>query len=188
MKRRALVPLAPGFEEMEAVIIVDVLRRAGVEVALAGLEGVGPVLGSRGISASAEVDLDEVGAETFDAIVLPGGMGGTLAMRDDERVVAAVRRHAEAGRLVAAVCAAPLVLERAGLLRGRTATSHPGVRDELAGAGVVLSGDRVVRDGDLLTSQGPGTAMEFALAVAEALVGAEVAREVGEAMCFAAPA
>lgn len=188
MQRVALVPLAPGFEEMEAVIIVDVLRRAGIEVALAGLDGAGPVLGSRGITVSAEVAFDDVGGGTFDAIVLPGGMGGAVAMRDDDRVLAAVRRHAEAGKLVAAVCAAPLVLARAGVLDGRTATSHPGVRDELARAGQSLSDERVVRDGEVLTSQGPGTAMEFALAIAEALVGEETAREVGAAMCFAAPA
>lgn len=184
MTKRALVPLAAGFEEMEAVIIVDVLRRAGVEVSLAGLEGTGPVLGSRGVTVSAEVDLGEVAGQEFDAVVLPGGLGGTHAMRDDERVLDAVRRSFEAGRLTAALCAAPLVLERAGLVKDRSITSHPSVRAELAAGGAEVTDRRVVRDGVLLTSQGPGTAMEFALAVAAELMGQEVADEVAAAMCL----
>lgn len=184
MTKRALVPLAAGFEEMEAVIIVDVLRRAGVEVALAGLEGPGPVLGSRGITVSAEVDLDEALAAPYDALVLPGGLGGTHALRDDERIVEAVRAAEADGRLVAAVCAAPLVLERAGLVQDRSITSHPSVRPELSAAGAQVTDRRVVRDGVLLTSQGPGTAMEFALAVAAELVGDETAAEVSAAMCL----
>ncbi|MEE2939875.1 MAG: DJ-1 family glyoxalase III [Planctomycetota bacterium] len=183
MSKRVLVPLAAGFEEMEAVIIVDVLRRAGVEVLLAGLDGPGPVPGSRGITVSAEVDLGAVLAEDFDAVVLPGGLGGTHAMRDDERILQAVRRGFEAGRLTAAVCAAPLVLSRAGLVAGRTVTSHPSVQAELVEAGAQVTARRVVRDGALLTSQGPGTAMEFALAVAADLAGQEAAEEVAAAMC-----
>lgn len=185
MRKRALVPLAEGFEEMEAVIIVDVLRRGGIEVELAGLSGSGPVVGSRGVTVHASHDLAGCWERDFDAVVLPGGMGGALAMRDDERVLAAIRRHAEARQLVAAVCAAPLVLERAGLLEGRSATAHPSVRDELTRAGVAVSSERVVRDGDVLTSQGPGTAMEFALTVVEALVGGEVRGEIADAMCTA---
>ena len=183
MSKRVLVPLAAGFEEMEAVIIVDVLRRSGVEVLLAGLDGPGPVPGSRGITVSAEVDLGAVMAEEFDAVVLPGGLGGTHAMRDDERVLEVVRRGFGAGRLTAAVCAAPLVLARAGLVSGRTVTSHPSVQAELAEGGAQVTARRVVRDGVLLTSQGPGTAMEFALAVAADLVGEEVADAVRAAMC-----
>ncbi|MEL6427763.1 MAG: DJ-1 family glyoxalase III [Planctomycetota bacterium] len=180
---RALVPLAEGFEEMEAVIVVDVLRRGGVEVDVAGLAGAGAVLGSRGVTVHAERDLDDCLEVDYDAVVLPGGMAGTLAMRDDERVLAAVRSQARAGRLVAAVCAAPLVLERAGLLTGRTATSHPSVADELGRAGVARGEGRIVCDGRVLTSLGPGTAMEFALAVVEELRGPGVAREVADAMC-----
>ena len=183
MKKRVIVPLAEGFEEMEAVIVVDVLRRAGLDVAVAGLAGVGPVLGSRGITVHAEVDWDDAVGEAYDAIVLPGGLGGTYTLRDDERVVDAVRRTHDDGRLTAAVCAAPLVLARAGLADGRRITSHPSVRDELAGAGAAVDDGRVVRDGALLTSQGPGTAMEFALAVAAELAGEDVAAEVSAAMC-----
>ena len=104
-------------------------------------------------------------------------------MRDDERLVAAVAAHAASGGLTAALCAAPLVLLRAGLAKSRILTSHPSVRTELREAGAEVSEGRVVRDGELLTSQGPGTAMEFALAVASDLVGPETAKEVAQAMC-----
>ena len=183
MTKRVLVPLAEGFEEMEAVILVDVLRRAGIDVALAGLEGPGPVLGSRGSAVVAEGDWDEAAREPYDAIALPGGLGGTRAMCDDERVVEAVRWNHASGRPTAALCAAPLVLARAGLAEGRALTSHPSVRDDLAAQGAAVRTDRVVRDGVLVTSQGPGTAMEFALALAADLVGQEAADEVSSAMC-----
>lgn len=187
MVKRVLVPLAEGFEEMEAVVIIDVLRRAGVEVHVAGLEGAGPVSGSRGITVHAEVDLDEVAHVEHDAVVLPGGLGGTHAMRDDPRVVEAVQRSHGGGRLTAAICAAPLVLQRAGLAAGKRLTSHPSVTEELKAGGAEAVPARVVRDGHLLTSQGPGTAFEFALAVVEDLVGAKEALELAGAMCVGGP-
>ena len=183
MTKTVLVPLAEGFEEMEAVIIIDVLRRAGLEVTVAGLAGTGPVLGSRGITVVAEADLAEVSDRTFDAVVLPGGLGGTHAMRDDSRVVDAVRAQVEAGRLTAAICAAPLVFAAAGIAEGTALTAHPSVHAELRQGGARVSTERVVRDGVLLTSQGPGTAMEFALAVAADLTSPEAAAEVRAAMC-----
>lgn len=183
MTRRVLVPLAEGFEEMEAVIVIDVLRRAEVDVIVAGLDGPGPVLGSRGITVVAEAALQDHAAEDFDAVVLPGGLGGTHRLRDDERVRAAVRKQVESGRTMAAICAAPLALQAAGVLEGRAITHHPSVAGDLASSGARLSTERVVRDGNLVTSQGPGTAMEFALALVEDLCGAEVAAGVGAAMC-----
>ncbi|QDV04691.1 Chaperone protein YajL [Planctomycetes bacterium Poly30] len=184
MKKTVLVPLAEGFEEMEAVILIDVLRRAGIEVIVAGLEGAGPVLGSRGITVVAEADMDEMTDRAFDAVALPGGLGGTIAMRDDPRVVAAVRASAAAGRLTAAICAAPLVLKKAGLAEGRTLTGHPSVHEEMRAAGATLGGDRVVRDGELLTSLGPGSAFEFALALVTDLEGEARAAEISTAMCM----
>lgn len=184
MKKSVLVPLAAGFEEMEAVIIIDVLRRAEIDVTVAGLAGVGPVLGSRGITVMAEADLDEVGDGTFDAVVLPGGLGGTHALRDDPRVIAAVQASASSGRLTAAICAAPLVFERAGLAKDRTITGHPSVHDELRAAGAKLGPGRVVRDGQILTSLGPGSAFEFALALVADLAGDSKATEVAGAMCM----
>lgn len=185
MKKTVLVPLAEGFEEMEAVIIVDVLRRAGVDVVVAGLAGAGPVLGSRGITVVAEVGLDDVVDRAFDVVALPGGIGGTLAMRDDPRVIAAVQASAAEGRLIAAICAAPLVLKKAGLVSGKTLTGHPSVHEEMRAAAATVGSERVVRDGQLLTSMGPGSAFEFALALVVELVGQEKADEVAVAMCMA---
>ncbi len=183
MTKSVLIPLAKGFEEMEAVIMIDVLRRGGLEVVVAGLDGIGPVLGSRGVSVVAEVDWNDLGERAFDAIALPGGLGGTHAMRDDGRVVAAVQRHQAAGRLTAAVCAAPLVLKAAGLVEGRRLTGHPSVGDELRAAGGQVESARLVRDGNVLTSQGPGTTMEFALAIVAELVDEKTAAEISAAMC-----
>ncbi len=181
------MPLGSGFEEMEAVAIIDVLRRGGVEVVVAGVSGAGLVLGSRGVNVHAPISLavalDVEHGGKFDAIVLPGGMGGTEAMCQHDQLRQSLRDHASQGRLTAAICAAPLVLERAGLVGGRALTCHPSVRAELRDAGAHVADGRVVRDGVLLTSQGPGTAIEFALAIVSDLVGAEVASEVGAAMC-----
>jgi 4-methyl-5(b-hydroxyethyl)-thiazole monophosphate biosynthesis len=183
MKKRVLVPLASGFEEIEAITIVDVLRRGGIEVVLAGsTEGV--LEGSRGIRVEPDTTLDDVDPAAFDAIVLPGGMKGALALMADERVLAAVRELHAAGRLTAAICAAPMVLAKAGIVDGKRITSHPSVRDRL-GEAVVCADPRVLREGSVLTSQGPGTAMEFALALVRELAGPLEADEIARAMIVA---
>lgn len=175
-----LVPLADGFEEIEAVVIVDVLRRAGVEVRMAGLAS-GPVRGAHGITLATDCGLDEVDASELAMLVLPGGMPGTANLLADERVLALVRGLESSGRTVAAICAAPTVLAAAGVLRGRRVTSYPDVRGRLPGAEVV-NHPRVVRSGPVVTSQGVGTALEFALELAAELAGEDRAREVGKAM------
>jgi 4-methyl-5(b-hydroxyethyl)-thiazole monophosphate biosynthesis len=176
---KALVPLAEGFEELEAVTIIDVLRRAGVEVTVAAL-GASPVTGSHAIRVEADASLDAVQADVFDAVVLPGGPGAKR-LRDDERVKAVVRRLAREGRLVAAVCAAPIALEAAGVLAGKRATVYPG--NQLPSAEQV--DERVVVDGSIITSRGPGTALEFALALVEKLSGHAKAAELARAMLAA---
>ena len=178
-----LVPLAPGFEEIEAVTIIDVLRRAGVEVRVAAL-GHGPVTGAHGITLATNCGLGEVDADGLAMLVLPGGQPGTTNLKADARVLELVRRLDASGRHVAAICAAPSVLAAAGVLEGRSATSHPSVRDQLAGAKVVGS-PRVVRAGRVLTSQGVGTALEFALELVAELRGAARARELAAAMLVA---
>jgi len=183
MSKRVVVPLAEGVEEMEAVIVIDVLRRVGLDVVVAGLDGPGPVLASRGVTLHADVGLDDALALPADALVLPGGMGGMERLREDERILATVRSLLAEGQMVAAVCAAPLVLARAGEAAGRRMTCHPSVREELLGAGAEASEGRVVQDGTVLTSLGPGSSVEFALAVAAELVGPERALEVSAAMC-----
>jgi len=178
-----LVPLAPGFEEIEAVAIIDVLRRAGIEVRVAGLQP-GPVTGSHGITLGTDVALDEVDPALLAMIVLPGGQPGSENLRKDGRVLALVRELASSGRGVAAICAAPTVLATAGVLDGKAATSHPSVRDRLAGARVEPD-RRVVRAGRVLTSQGAGTAIEFALEIVAELCGEAKARELGAGMVVA---
>jgi 4-methyl-5(b-hydroxyethyl)-thiazole monophosphate biosynthesis len=177
---RILVPLAAGFEEIEAVTIVDVLRRAGLDVTVAGLAP-GPVTGGHGIAVTPDVELGAVDLSAFTVIVLPGGMTGTLNLMADERVLALVRRLSSEGRRTAAICAAPLVLHAAGVLAGVPVTSHPSVRERLSSA-IVRAGPRVLRSGPVTTSQGAGTAMEFALALVADLCGEPKAAELARAM------
>jgi protein deglycase len=176
---RVLVPLAEGFEEIEAVTIVDLLRRADVEVRTASLAD-REVTGSHGITVVADASLDEVDAADFDMIVLPGGMPGTTQLKSDPRVSRLLRQFAESGRYTAAICAAPSVLAYAGLLEGRKATSFPGFLTPGSAPGIRLSEDPVVVDGKVATSRGPGTAVPFGLALIELLEGPEARRAVEE--------
>jgi len=182
--KRVLVPLAEGFEEIEAVAIVDVLRRAEVEVVVAGLTS-RRVVGAHGMALEADALLAEVDATTFDMLVLPGGMPGTVHLLEDERVLAAVRELHARGRTTAALCAAPRVLATAGVLAGREVTSHPSVRGMLAPA-EVRANPRVIRSGTIVTSQGPGTAIEFALELVRELAGHERAEALAAGMIVSA--
>jgi 4-methyl-5(b-hydroxyethyl)-thiazole monophosphate biosynthesis len=175
---RVLVPLAEGFEEIEAVTIVDLLRRAEIEVHTAALAG-RRVTGSHGIAVEADRTLDDVRSADYDMIVLPGGMPGADHLRKDARVLRLLRETAASGRFVAAICAAPGVLAQAGLLEGRAATSYPGFLKPDSAPGMRLSDAAVVVDGKVVTSRGPGTAIDFTLALIELLVGHEVADAVG---------
>ena len=163
-----LVPLAQGCEELEAVTIIDLLRRAGITVTVAGLDA-GPVTASRGVVLLPDTTLDAVLDQDFDLVVLPGGLGGAQRLEADRRISALLRRMAEQGRYVAAICAAPRVLVNAGLVEGRTITAYPGVLDDQEG--IRLSSAAVVRDGTFITSRGPGTALDFALTLIETLCG-----------------
>ena len=165
-----LVPLAQGCEELEAVTIVDLLRRAGIEVVTAGLDAE-PVRASRGTVLIPDTVLDEVAGRDFDMIVLPGGLPGADHLDRNLQLRALLQRAAEAGRYVAAICAAPKVLASAGLLAHRQATSFPGALDESGVPGMRYREDAVVQDGKIITSRGPGTAMDFALTLIENLVG-----------------
>jgi 4-methyl-5(b-hydroxyethyl)-thiazole monophosphate biosynthesis len=176
---RALVLLANGFEEIEAVTIIDVLRRAGVTTVAAGLSGErGGARGAHGITLETDVTLDALDAGPFDALVLPGGMPGSATLRDDARVQRLIQTFARDGKLVAAICAAPIALDSAGVLRGRRATCFPGF--ELPSA--ELREERVVEDGNVVTSRGPGTALEFALALAARLTTPDTAAKLGATM------
>jgi 4-methyl-5(b-hydroxyethyl)-thiazole monophosphate biosynthesis len=174
---RVLVPLAEGFEEIEAVTVVDLLRRAGIEVHTASLDGP-RVTGSHGIALVADIALDAATADDYDMIVLPGGMPGAEHLKNDPRVISLLRRFAAEGRYTAAICAAPSVLAHAGLLEECAATSFPGFLDANSAPGIRLRDDAVVVDGKVVTSRGAGTAMEFGLALVELLAGAEARRQV----------
>ena len=167
---RALIPLAQGCEELEAVTIIDLLRRAGVEVITAGLDNQ-PVTASRGVVLLPDTDLDSVLQQQFDMIVLPGGLPGADHLDNDPRIHALLTRMAEQGKYTAAICAAPKVLANCGLLDGKQATSYPGVLDQMNLPKVNVDLKPVIRDGKVITSRGPGTAMDFALELIETLMG-----------------
>lgn len=174
---RVLVLLAAGFEEIEAVTVVDLLRRAGIETRTASL-GQPNVTGSHGITVTADLTLGSVDPDDFEMIVLPGGLPGADHLKADGRVLAILRRFAAAGRYTAAICAAPAVLAHAGLLEGRTATSYPGFLRTDSAPGLQLSEAPVVIDGKVVTSRGPGTAIEFGLALVALLEGSQAAQGV----------
>lgn len=174
---KVLVPLADGCEELEAVTIIDLLRRAGIDVTVAGLKP-GIVKASRGVQLVPDVTLDVALQDAYDMVVLPGGMPGATHLKEDARILDLVRRMAAAGKHTAAICAAPTVLLEAGVLSGRKATSYPGFLDALNPPGVELSPAPVVTDGTVITSRGPGTAMDFALTLIETLAGTDVRAKV----------
>jgi protein deglycase len=165
-----LVPLAAGCEELEAITIIDLLRRAGLRVVTAGLDA-GPVTASHGVVLVPDTTLDEALREDYDMVVLPGGGPGSDHLDRDERVRELLRRMANSGKFTAAICAAPKVLASAGLLEGRRATGYPGVLERMDVSGLRLEQEPVVTDGKVITSRGPGTAMDFALTLIETLAG-----------------
>lgn len=178
---RVLVPLAEGCEELEAVTIIDLLRRAGIEVVAAGLKP-GIVRASRGTQLMPDMTLDDALANSYDMVVLPGGMPGAMHLKEDARILNLLKKMAAEAKYTAAICAAPVVLAEAGLLKGKKATSYPGFLDQMALAETDCVTDAVVKDGKVLTSRGPGTAMDFALALIEALAGREKRDQVEDAL------
>ncbi len=166
MKKNILILLADGFEEVEALIPADVFRRLGFQVTLAAVGGSATVTGSHNIRITADERLADVPFDAFDALLLPGGMPGSRNLRDSERVLALVRKSVEAGRMTAAICAAPIVLERAGVLKGRRYTMYPGFEAEMSAP---PTGNLVEQDGNLITGKGPGAAFAFAAKIASAL-------------------
>jgi protein deglycase len=165
-----LVPLAQGCEELEAVTVVDLLRRAGIHVVTAGLDEQ-PVHASRGVVLLPDMTLEQALQDDFDMIVLPGGLPGADHLGDDARIIGLLQEMAAAGKYTAAICAAPRVFARAGLLDGKRATSYPGALDTAAVPGLDYCEQAVITDDKVVTSRGPGTAMDFALQLIELLEG-----------------
>jgi len=176
-----LVPLAQGCEELEAVTIIDLLRRAQITVVTAGLDDK-PVRASRGVTLIPDTTLESALQQDYDMIALPGGMPGADHLDHDPRLHAALKASIARGKFVAAICAAPKVLASAGLLNGRRATAYPGLLDNLTATGLKKTAEAVVCDGPVITSRGPGTAMDFALTLIEKLTGRAKRDEVERAL------
>ena len=176
---RALIPLANGVEEIEAVTIIDVLRRGGIDVTAAAIGDSLTIRGSRNVALLADALWSSLSPDDFDALVLPGGGKGTDALKADDRVVQAARTFNSEGKIVAALCAAPTVLAAAGILLRRHATCYPTCAPQL---GAAYDAAPVIADGNIITGQGPGTAMLFALVLVQHLAGVEVAQHVADGL------
>lgn len=177
--KKAIVFMATGFEEMELTISVDMLRRAGIETRTVSLaDDLEPVEGSRGIKMLPDATIDQVDFKELDVLVLPGGLDGTNNMGDDERVLKMLRDAKAAGKKLAAICAAPLVLLKAGVAEGCTVSAHPEAKEHITGA--KYSEDRVVVDGNIITSRAAGTTFEFVLTIISELLGKEAATAANE--------
>lgn len=173
--KKAFIFLATGFEETEAVGTADVLLRGGVDAKFVSITGNPVVTGSHGIRLTADLLFEEAHFDGADALILPGGMPGTKNLNAHDELKRLLVRQYEAGRYVAAICAAPTVLGEAGLLKGKKATVYPGFEPQLSGANVIKTS--VVTDGNIITGHGPGLVYAFGLAVLEALEGKTAAEE-----------
>jgi 4-methyl-5(b-hydroxyethyl)-thiazole monophosphate biosynthesis len=182
MSTRALIPIADGSEEIETVTLVDVFRRAGWDVVLASIQGDGPITASRGVRLIPDAQWEKLDLSTFDLIALPGGLGGTQALCKNDGVQEALRIFDIEGLWIGAVCAAPLALHRAGILKNRAFTCYPGVEKEMKRAD--RSEELVVADGNIVTSQGPGTTMAFALKLIELIDGPAAAKKIADGMIY----
>lgn len=176
---KVAIVLAEGFEEVEAVAPIDVLRRAGVEVIIAGLTK-DPVPSARNLKIVPDTTVDELKAEELDMVILPGGAGGVERIKKDPRVERLLKQMEEKKKLIGAICAAPTALASFGLLKGRRATVYPSLVDDIKPAEFV--NQAVVEDQNIITSQGPGTALEFSLKLVERLLGKEKAKEIAGRM------
>lgn len=174
---RVLIPLAQGCEELEAVTIIDLLRRAGIEVVTAGLDDQ-PVKASRGVMLVPDTTLDDALNQEYDLVALPGGLPGADYLNEDQRIQSLLKKMASDNKYTAAICAAPKVLASAGLLEGKRATSFPGILEKLNMPDVTIEAGPVIQDGKVITSRGPGTAMDFALTLIENLSGRDKRLEV----------
>ncbi len=173
--KRVAVLLADGFEEVEGLTQIDFLRRSGLDVSVLGVTGKS-VTGGHDIRVDTDMRIEDAG-NSFDAVVIPGGMPGAEHVHESVAAQGLIRKVYEEGELVAAICAAPaVVLEPLGVLEGKTATCYPGFESRLKSC--TFSEERVIRDGKLITSRGPGTAGEFAVAIVDFLLGSEKAEEI----------
>lgn len=180
--KRACVFMANGTEECEALLTVDILRRAGVEVVTASVNPQPEILSSHSVRMDTDAIAADIRAADFDLVVLPGGMPGTTNLKENPYVKTVCQQAAAAGKLVAAICAAPSALAAFGLLEGKNATAYPSFTDQLAGATLVR--EPVVEDGDIITGWGLGASIPFSLALVRRLCGAETAEKIRQAIGY----
>lgn len=180
MSKKVLVAVADGAEELEAITIIDCLGRAGADLTIASVRNL-QITTARKVKITADCLITDCAGETYDLIVLPGGTQGAEHLRDSKELVEMLKKQKAAGRLYAAICASPVVVfESHGLLAGKKATGYPAMADKLTNKQAI--NQRVVVDGNCITSQGPGTAMEFSLKLVELLFGSEKSRQLADAM------
>ena len=181
MKRTALLA-ADGFEEVEGLTVVDLLRRAGLTCDIIAVSDGEEITGSHGIRIGADHSFADTDFDSFDAVIIPGGLRGTETLLADERVKALLQRFSLAGKLTAAVCAGPAVLAAAGILQGKKAVCYPGQEPRLTGA--KICSDPVVQDGCVITSRGVGTSIPFALTIIAYLEDSKTAEQIAESIVF----
>ncbi|CAH0601944.1 unnamed protein product [Chrysodeixis includens] len=184
MTKSALVIVAQGSEEMETIITVDMLRRGGVTVTLAGLDGSAPVLCSRQVTLVPDKSLADALAEKpqYDAVILPGGLEGSERFSKSEVVGTLLKEHEKSGKIIAAICAAPTAFVAHGVAQNKRVTSYPSTKDKITSGYTYVEGERVVVDGNVVTSRGPGTAYWFGLTLIDLLTGKETADKVEKGM------
>lgn len=180
--KKVAVLFAEGYEEVEALTVVDLLRRAQIECDIVAVADTDEVAGSHGISVSADKGFSDLVADTYDGLILPGGLRGVNNLAGDERVLALLQHFHKEGKLTAAICAGPTVLAKAGLLERRKACCYPGMEDQLSGA--IPCTEAVVKDGSILTSRGLGTAIPFALALVEYFNGGKAAETLAGSIVY----
>ena len=180
---KVLMCVADGYEELEAVTIIDILRRAKIDITVAST-GTNPLTSARGVKIVPDAMLADINSDAYDMIVLPGGAPNAESLKADQRVQNIIKKFNDQGRYIAAICAAPIALSAAGVLKNRKVTSYPSFQSNLD-AGEVMAEERLVEDGKVITSQGPGTAIKFALRLVELIKGEETRDEIKKAMLIA---
>lgn len=185
MKKTAAVFFATGFEEVEALTVVDLLRRAGIETVCVSTDNEKSVTGSHGITVEMDVRIDRLDFSLYDILICPGGMPGTKNLEACEQLVENIRSAYENGKYIAAICAAPGIFARMGLLQGREACIYPGMEDELHQHGATLCRDsKVAKSGTIITSRGVGTAIAFAIEIVATLLGQEAASRLAQSIVY----
>lgn len=183
MTKKVLIPVTDGTEELEAVAIIDVLRRADIQVTIASTTGARQVTCSRGITLITDALISDCSEESFDLVVLPGGIPGAQNLRDSIELTAILKKQHREGKYYGAICASPaVILEHHGLLKGKNATCHPGFADQMKNRD--QSRAHVVTDGNCITSRGAGTSIDFALELVEILMGSDKRRTVEEGLAL----